>query len=288
MVSTLGTAIRIQGPPRGADDGDIPPMSISHRAAGATEPRAHVATRGPAAARPMMATLDARTGGTGREGRDPRHKLGCGSFPQGGRVDTLDRIRKEINDRLAELRPVAREYERLQHAHAALEASGPADDTAGRSGRAADGSGARRTRSAPRGSAREQILAAARDNPEAKRGDIAKLTGLSPNTVGTTLSKLRAEGLLPRSSRSRAAATPDPATPPAVATDPPSAEPPAEPASAAGGDGPQGELHRAETAEDADRAEATPEPAEAEPTRAEPVKRRATRSRSRPAKAPSE
>jgi DNA-binding transcriptional ArsR family regulator len=202
-------------------------------------------------------------------------------------VDTLDRIRKEINDRLAELRPMAHEYERLQQAHAALEASSPAEDNAGRSARGAGGSGARRTRSAPRAAAREQILAAARDNPEAKRGDIAKLTGFSPNTVGTTLSKLRAEGLLPRSPRSRTAVTSDAATEPAPATDTPIAEPPAEAAPAANDDGPERELQPAHTPQDADQPAATSEPGEADTPPAEPPKRRATKGRPRSAKAPS-
>ena len=202
-------------------------------------------------------------------------------------MHTLDRIRKEINDRLAELRPIAREYERLQQAHAALEASGPPDDNAGRSDRAAGGSAVRRTGSAPRGSAREQILATARDNPEAKRGDIAKLTGLSPNTVGTTLSKLRAEGLLPRSPRSRTAATSDAATESAPSADTPIAEPPAEAAPAANGDEPKRELQAAHTPEDADQPAAASEPGEPETAPAEPAKRRATKGRPRSAKAPS-
>jgi DNA-binding transcriptional ArsR family regulator len=203
-------------------------------------------------------------------------------------VDTFDRIRKEINDRLAELRPMAREYERLQQAHAALQASGPAEDTAGTSGRGAGGPGGPRTRSAPRGSAREQILAAARDNPEAKRGDIAKLTGLSANTVGTTLSKLRAEGLLPRSPRSGTAATSDAATKSAPATDTPIAEPPAEAAHATNGDGPERELQPAHTPDDGDQPAETSEPGEAETAPAEAPKRRATKGRPRSAKAPPE
>jgi DNA-binding transcriptional ArsR family regulator len=202
-------------------------------------------------------------------------------------VDTFDRIRKEINDRLEELRPVAREYERLQQAHAALAASGGTEDATKRGGRGADASDTQLPRRARRGSAREKILAAARDNPEAKRGDIAKLTGLAPNTVGSTLAKLRSEGLLPRSSSSRAAATADPETEPAAATDTPIAEPPAEAASAASGDGPERELQPAPTPEDADQPEATSEPAEAETAAPEPAKRKATKGRTRPAKASS-
>jgi DNA-binding transcriptional ArsR family regulator len=200
-------------------------------------------------------------------------------------VDTLDRIRNEINDRLAELRPVAREYERLQQAHAVLAASGGTDDTTKRGGRGADASNTQQRRRAPRGSAREKILAAARDTPQAKRGDIAKLTGLSPNTVGSTLSKLRADGLLPRSPRSRAATSDATAEPPA-ATNTPVAEPPGEAPSAATGDGPQAEPEPAQTPE-TDQPEATSEPAEAETEPAEPAKRKPSKGRPRPAKAQS-
>src|SRR5919199_6189484 len=134
-------------------------------------------------------------------------------------MDLLDDIRKQINDRLAELRPLTVEYERLQQVHAALSASGETDDAIKRRGRGPGTASAGARRSAPRGSARERILAAARDDPDAKRGDIAQATGLSPNTVGSTLSKLRAEGLLARSPRSRAAATSKTATEPAATTD---------------------------------------------------------------------
>ena len=149
-------------------------------------------------------------------------------------MDLLDDIRKQINDRLAELRPLTVEYERLQQVHAALSASGETDDAIKRGGRAPGTASAGARRSAPRGSARERTLAAARDNPDAKRGDIAQATGLSPNTVGSTLSKLRAEGLLARSPRSRAAATSKTATEPAATTDAATDTPIAEPARRSG------------------------------------------------------
>ena len=118
----------------------------------------------------------------------------------------LDDIRREIHDRLAELRPLTVEYERLQQVQAALSGTPGAEDREEHRGRGST-AGPARPRRAPRGAARELILAAARDNPQAKRGDIAKITGLSPNTVGTTLSKLRAEGVLPPSPRARGGAT---------------------------------------------------------------------------------
>ena len=165
-------------------------------------------------------------------------------------MDLLDDIRQQINDRLAELRPLTVEYERLQQVDAALSASGETDDAVKRSGRGPGTASAGARRTAPRGSAREKILAAARDNPDAQRGDIAKATGISPTTVATTLSKLRAEGLLSRSPRSRAAAPSKATTEPTATTDTPIAEPPAEAASAASGDGPQEELQSAHTPED--------------------------------------
>src|SRR4051812_16911930 len=97
------------------------------------------------------------------------------------RMDLLDRIHKEIADRVAELRPLALEYERLQQAHAALTTGRDAGDTVGRRRASDKPSVAPRAR---RGSAREMILAAASENPGAKRADIAQATGLSPNTVG--------------------------------------------------------------------------------------------------------
>ena len=92
-------------------------------------------------------------------------------------MDLLDDIRKQINDRLAELRPLTVEYERLQQVHAALSASGETDDAIKRRGRGPGTASAGARRSAPRGSTRERILAAARDNPDAK---LARLAGSAP------------------------------------------------------------------------------------------------------------
>jgi len=120
-------------------------------------------------------------------------------------MDLLERIQQEIKGRVAELPPLAVEYKRLREAYAVLSNAEGRTPVQRPSATATRSAAATR---APRGSARELILAAATHDPDAKRGDIAKATGLSPNTVGTTLSKLRAEGLLPRPARSHSARSP--------------------------------------------------------------------------------
>jgi len=117
-------------------------------------------------------------------------------------MELLERIEQEIKGRVVELQPLAVEYKRLQEAYAAL---GNAEARTAVQRPSATATSSPAATRAPRGSARELILAAATQDPDAKRGDIAKATGLSPNTVGTTLSKLRAEGLLPRPARSHSA-----------------------------------------------------------------------------------
>ena len=194
----------------------------------------------------------------------------------------LDDIRKEIHNRLAELRPLAVEYDQLQQVQAALSGVEDGEERRGRGSTA----GPARPRRAPRGAARELILAAARDNPQAKRGDIAKITGLSPNTVGTTLPKLRAEGVLPPSPRARGGATsaPEPELPAGEET--PSAESAGEGTSVGATDGPEGDAsqdQQAQLPEDGDQPERRTEPTGATAGASTPAKRR--RAKGRPAAA---
>src|SRR3954447_24326580 len=77
--------------------------------------------------------------GQGRPGIRPRsaEQASVRLASLGAGMALLDDIRNQINDRLAELRPVAHEYERLQQAHAALAASSGTDDATARSARSA-------------------------------------------------------------------------------------------------------------------------------------------------------
>jgi len=50
----------------------------------------------------------------------------------------------------------------------------------------------------PRAGNREKILAALKNSPNATSGEIAKATGIARATVASTMSKMRAEGKIPR------------------------------------------------------------------------------------------
>ena len=145
--------------------------------------------------------------------------------------DLLQRIRTEIDERLATSRAAVEEMERLEAALRALEgipglasqASGSARPRAERAR-----SGAARPR-APRGVNRAAVLAAIGERPGASAGEIASASGVSSNAVYGQLRRLVAEGLLvkrelPGGGSGYAPARPAEPSPPAAAT-PPSPSP---------------------------------------------------------------
>jgi DNA-binding transcriptional ArsR family regulator len=119
--------------------------------------------------------------------------------------DLLDRILREIRERIRETRGAYEESQQLERALAALDAD--ADGTVGagrsqsaRSGRNRSRSRGRQTSSvrARRGANREAILALVSERPGATAGEIADATGIARSTVASTLTRLAANGALER------------------------------------------------------------------------------------------
>jgi Winged helix-turn-helix DNA-binding len=130
--------------------------------------------------------------------------------------DLVDRIRKQRDARIRELRPVVREFERLERAAAALARAGassvpglrsrvgaaPAGPSAGRAARRKGGARpstakpeARRAapprrRPAPRGQTRAKVLAALAAAPGSSAAAVAKASGISPSVAAATISRL--------------------------------------------------------------------------------------------------
>jgi hypothetical protein len=140
--------------------------------------------------------------------------------------DLLDRIRKELNARLRELRPVMREFERLERAGAALARSGArsvpaprsraaptaAERAAAAGARPKRGAGPAEARRAPRGPARPQrgagsrrkaaprgqtqakVLKALDAAPGSGPAAVATESGVSTGVAAATLSRLVKQG----------------------------------------------------------------------------------------------
>jgi hypothetical protein len=125
-------------------------------------------------------------------------------------TDLLDSIRAELRTRLDELRPLVREYERLQEAEAALaDASPTSAKRAGQSkrggaqARQGDGrpGGARRTglrrrssSSAEREVNREKVAALVRERPGITKAELKDAAGLSSAGVAQNLRRMLDRG----------------------------------------------------------------------------------------------
>jgi hypothetical protein len=119
-------------------------------------------------------------------------------------AELLDSIRRELRTRLDELRPLVREYERLQRAEAALNDGSPSRPRrARRSGEGASTSavkasrrGARRGSSTPaaREANREKVLALVRERPGVTRGELKQAAGLSGAGIAQNLRRLVERG----------------------------------------------------------------------------------------------
>ena len=125
-------------------------------------------------------------------------------------TDLLDSIRAQLRTRLDELRPLVREYERLQEAEAALADGSPTSGK--RAGQAKRGGsqprpaggrrgGARRTGSRRRSSSsaerevnRETVLALVRERPGITKAELKDATGLSSAGVAQNLRRMLARG----------------------------------------------------------------------------------------------
>jgi hypothetical protein len=133
-------------------------------------------------------------------------------------MELIDRIKKDIDDRLEELRPQVEEIPRLEAVLAALQSSGghegartseetsPGGRGRGRprgAGARRGGAGAGRTggprRRARRGQRREELLALVAAQPEITIAEAARRMGVSSPQVSTLVRRLEEEGVLARS-----------------------------------------------------------------------------------------
>ncbi len=134
----------------------------------------------------------------------------------------LPRLKKEIEARLAELRPLVAEVEQLENAKAALldgtpaaiasaaataraargaspaRAARPASSrrAAPRAAAATDASGEEGSGRAARGANRDAILTLVEERPGVSVSEIASVTKIAKATVATTVSKLKRDGVL--------------------------------------------------------------------------------------------
>lgn len=115
-------------------------------------------------------------------------------------ADLLDRIRAEIDARLAELRPLVDEHGRLDAALHALEhARTPSVPAAVSSPARTRTAPAPRRKRAPRGANREAVLRAARERPGATTAELAAVSGVQRNTLNVLVARLvKAGDLEPR------------------------------------------------------------------------------------------
>lgn len=120
-------------------------------------------------------------------------------------TDFLDDKKREINDRLKELKPLVDEYHRLEAAKAALDGVG-ADSAASRPRRraasGASGNG-RRRRGRPRGSGTRanQALQLVKANPGISIPEIAEKMDIQQNYLYRVLPGLAQEGLVEKQGR---------------------------------------------------------------------------------------
>jgi hypothetical protein len=127
-------------------------------------------------------------------------------MPERGRrvADLLDRVMKEMTDRVHELRPFVDEQQRLETALRALGQAGASLSDTGaripasrRRSRSAPGRPARQPRKrARRGANREALLRAIRDRPGASSAELAGASGVERNTLNGLLGRLVKAGEL--------------------------------------------------------------------------------------------
>ena len=116
-------------------------------------------------------------------------------------ADLVDTVRKQINARLDELRPIAEEAAGLE---AALNALQGMDGVATRRAqpRARRRTAASRSgRGRPRGQSREQIMEYVRAHPGSTAGDVATALGRKRNSVSTQLTQLARAGAIAKADR---------------------------------------------------------------------------------------
>ena len=121
-------------------------------------------------------------------------------------TDFLDDKKREINDRLKELKPLVDEYHRLEAAKAALDGVGAESPAPGRRRRAASSAASgngRRRRGRPRGSGTRatQALELVKANPGISIPEIAEKMDIQQNYLYRVLPGLAQDGLVEKRGR---------------------------------------------------------------------------------------
>ncbi|HEV2769143.1 MAG TPA: hypothetical protein VGV40_03040 [Solirubrobacteraceae bacterium] len=125
-------------------------------------------------------------------------------------TDFLDDKKREINDRLKELKPLVDEFHRLEAAKAALDGMNVQSSTStatttgrGRRSRASSGSSNGRRRGRPRGSGTRstQALDLVKANPGISIPEIAEQMGIQQNYLYRVLPGLAQDGLVEKRGR---------------------------------------------------------------------------------------
>jgi CRP-like cAMP-binding protein len=115
-------------------------------------------------------------------------------------ADLLDTIRRQIDERLAELRPSVEEAASLEAALAAVESANGAAAPARRRRRGSRSPSTGRP-GRRRGETRERLIDYVRANPGSTAGDVAKALGLNRNSLATRLAQLAKSGELTKATR---------------------------------------------------------------------------------------
>jgi sugar-specific transcriptional regulator TrmB len=122
-------------------------------------------------------------------------------------ADFLDEKRREIADRLRELKPLVDEYQRLEAAAAALDGVRPTNGVARRgpgrprSTSARGKAGARRGRPRGSGSRAKQALELVRSKPGITIPELAAAMGIKQNYLYRVLPGLQKDGLVTKKGR---------------------------------------------------------------------------------------
>jgi hypothetical protein len=115
--------------------------------------------------------------------------------------DLVDKIRGEIDSRLEELRPLAREASDLQRAIDALNGMSGAPRTDRRGQRRRSGQRAAQRYRSGRTDIRGLVIEFVGFNPGSTAGDVAKALSLDRNSVATRLAQLAKSGELAKAKR---------------------------------------------------------------------------------------
>ena len=118
-------------------------------------------------------------------------------------ADFLDEKKREINERMKELRPLVEEYQRLEAAAGALDGVSTTGATASRqrAGRRAPAESRRRGRPRGSGTRGKQALELVRSRPGISIPEMAQEMGIKQNYLYRVLPALQKEGLVRKEGR---------------------------------------------------------------------------------------